>query len=327
MLILNDEEARKALPLRTCMLDAVDAVEEATRIEGRGGAALHPRIALNQLPDHGRGRTLVTLPGIVENMGAAVRFYGTLARGGDGPRQTRPYGATAVFDYADMAMVALIEDGHLNVVRTGAPTGVAIRNLANPEAGDVAMLGSGELAPGQLAAVCAVRKVRRVRVYSPTAEHREAFAREMTAMLNVAVEPCSSAPLAVQGADIVLIITSASSAVLDRAWLEPGATVVSCGTNEVDAATILDSRVFTDSLARTFDDPSREPFATLRREGRISEGYVTELKDVLTGSAPGRQNSDELVTFCSAGSALWDVAVPMVAYRRARDLGIGIAWP
>ena len=86
-------------------------------------------------------------------------------------------------------------DEEFNVIRTGAPAGVGCRHLAPPGAKVLGMLGSGNQARGQLFAMQrGLASLEQVRVFSPTAAHRERFASEMSIQLGIAVEPVDSAP-------------------------------------------------------------------------------------------------------------------------------------
>ena len=87
------------------------------------------------------------------------------------------------------ALLALLQADHLGQVRTGAASGVATQYLARPDASEVGLFGSGKQARTQLLAVCKVRKVRRVQVYSPNEEHRRKFAAEMSALCHTEIEP------------------------------------------------------------------------------------------------------------------------------------------
>ncbi|MBM2812358.1 MAG: Ornithine cyclodeaminase [Chloroflexi bacterium] len=328
MLLLTDEELRQALPLPDVMRDAVDAVERAERAEGEGRAAVFERTLLQFRPAEGRARSLVVNPAIVPDLDtAALKLFTQNVVHGPVPRERRTHGVTALFDYQTMGLIAALEDGHLDVVRTGAPSGVAVRHLANPDAVDVAIIGSGELAPGQLAAVCAVRPVTRVRVYSPTQEHRDRFAAAMRAALEIEVTACASARDAVDGAQVVVTVTNAFRPVIERSWLAPGVTVISVASGEIDAALVEDAVVFTSSVDRTLNDSKREPFATLMREGRISPDRVCALSAVVAGRAAGRTNPDDIVLYVSTGRATWDVAVATLAYQRCRAAGMGRSWP
>jgi ornithine cyclodeaminase len=332
VLLLSDADLIQALPLRDAMPAAIDALEEAERAYAEGRTREPMRIVLALDQESARPRRLVVNPGIVAGMGGAVRAFG----GGSGmsraeqakltPRRLR--GITAVFDWQDMGLVAAIEDGYIHTIRTAAPTGVAARHLANPDAHELAIIGSGHLAAGQLAAVCAVRPITRVRVYSRTPEHVTRFAADAARLLEREVVPCTSGQQAVEGAHIVVTVTSARAPVIDRSWLGPGTTVLDIARNEVDDATVYASRIVTPSIERLMDpDEEFEPYATLTREGRADAIAPVELSDVVMGRSVGRADAEELVTFVSGSWPRWDVAIPIFAVRRARELGLGLEWP
>ncbi|MBM2809325.1 MAG: Ornithine cyclodeaminase [Chloroflexi bacterium] len=327
MLLLSEEDIERVLPLPECMLEAVDAIEEAERAHAEGRTTVHRRIWLQ----HDRDQNVIVLPAIVDGIGAAVRTYshGRFRPGlGALPKPRRLHGIVALYD-DELGMIAVIEDGrHLNRVRTGAPTGVAARHLANPDASEMAIIGTGKLSAGQVAAVCAVRPIERIRVYSRTPEHVAEFVRELQEMLGIEVVGCGSGEEAVRDAAVVITITNARRPILERSWLASGATVLSIASNEVAEDTIVDSRMVTTSIDRLLsDEEGREPIMTMVHEGRFGPDDLVELNAVVTGRAIGRQSPDELVTFISTGSAQWDVAVPAMAYRRARAQGLGVEWP
>src|SRR5579864_3699494 len=87
---------------------------------------------------------------------------------------------------------AMIESDHLGRMRTGAASGLATKLLAKPEARTVGVIGVGRQAFTQVAAVCAVRDIADVRVFSPTSEHRDAFAGRIERELGVAAQPAAS---------------------------------------------------------------------------------------------------------------------------------------
>jgi ornithine cyclodeaminase/alanine dehydrogenase-like protein (mu-crystallin family) len=142
------------------------------------------------------------------------------------------------------------------------------------------------------------------------------------------VSGCSSAEEAIEGAHVVLAATTASTPVVQRDWLSPGATVITLSSGEIDEATALGSRIVTTSIRMLRDlKQPREPFATLLDQGRISPDNLVEIGDILIGKATGRERPDQLITYASRSSATWDVAVPSLAYERARQIGVGTEWP
>ena len=90
-----------------------------------------------------------------------------------------------LYDMTKGPLDAMVEASHLGMVRTGAASGVATHYLAREDASVVAMLGAGKQAVGQLEAVCAVRKIREVRVWSRKRERSRAFIEAMSARLSV----------------------------------------------------------------------------------------------------------------------------------------------
>ena len=329
MLLVTDEEVRQALPMRQALPPAIDAIEAATRAQGEGLASVHKRVHLDYPPGSGMERAMRMLSAIVPNVGAGLRVYSVSRLAGNGatPR-VRPHGLKILFDFTTMSMLAMFEDDHLHVIRTAAPTGVAVRHLALPDVREVAIIGSGKHARGQLAAVCAVRPISRARVYSRTPEHREQYAREMSELLSVEVTPCESAEEAVDGAGVVVTATNATEPVIERGWLDPGTLVTSIATKEIDAATILDSHLITSSIEQTLhDEPPRQPFAKLLAEGCLGPEDFTEISHVLAGRAPGRASTSEIITYISVGCGLWDPVTAALAERRVRELGLGHEWP
>ena len=99
--------------------------------------------------------------------------------------------------------LAMINDGVLQHMRVGACAGLGVKYLARPDATTVGMLGSGGMARTYLAAFCEVRKINKVKVFSPTKKNRERYAKEMEKALSLEVEPVDSAEKAVRGTDIV----------------------------------------------------------------------------------------------------------------------------
>src|SRR5919202_925097 len=139
-------------------------------------------------------------------------------------------------------------------VDKGALGGVAIKHMARPDASRAAILGSGRQARTHLEAAAAVRHFASVKVYSPNATHREAFASEMRDTLDLHVAPVASAQEAVADADVIICVTKSTTPVFDPRWLKPGAHVNTVGpraqgASELDASIAGRVRVVaTDSL-------------------------------------------------------------------------------
>src|SRR5205085_7693260 len=133
-------------------------------------------------------------------------------------------------------LVALIHADYLGQVRTGAASGVATKYLARPEAASVGLYGTGKQARTQLLAVCKVRPVRRVQVYSPNAEHRRQFAAEMSRECGTEVMPVDQPEAAARDLDIVITATASREPVLCGDWLADGTHLNVIGSNFLSKA-------------------------------------------------------------------------------------------
>jgi len=197
-------------------------------------------------------------------------------------------------------------DGRLiTEVRTAAVSAVATDHLTRSDASVLAIIGSGVQARSHLEALRLVRELREVRVWSP---HRaQAFAEEHS------VVAAASAEEAVQGADVVVTVTTSPRPVLLGEWLSPGAHVNAVGAprpdwRELDDEVLHRSRVYVDS---------RE--AALKESGDVlaAREVFAEIGQVAAGTKPGRRSAEEVTLFKSLGLAVEDVATAELVYRKA----------
>ena len=191
VLILTEHDLRPVLDEPAAMDGLLEAVEQSYREFQQGTIKVHPILPLRLSES---AHEVGLLPITAGATGPTVRVYPPFS-GGDSTTDSR---LLLLFDPNNGQLLAVIANDELNPVRTGAAAGVAARFLAPPAPRAIGLIGSGKQARGQLLALHrALPSVDQVRVYSPTPAHREAFAREMTAWLGIAVEAVDSAAEAV----------------------------------------------------------------------------------------------------------------------------------
>jgi len=134
--------------------------------------------------------------------------------------------------------LAFINDGVLQHMRVGGGAGIGVKYLAREDTHVVGMLGSGGMARTFLEAFKSVRDIRLCKVYSPTPEHREAYAEEMSKRLNMEVRAVSTPEEAVRGCDLLSSCTDSMQPVYDADWIEPGMHVTNLGRREMADATM-----------------------------------------------------------------------------------------
>ncbi|HLH24120.1 MAG TPA: ornithine cyclodeaminase family protein [Chloroflexota bacterium] len=241
-------------------------------------------------------------------------------------------GLVLLFSLENGSLLAVLPDGIIQRLRVGASSALATRAMARPDARTVGLIGAGAQAASQLLGLAAVRELERVRVYSPTAARRTAFAAEMAARLGVPIEAVDDARAAVEGADIVLTATNSATPVVDAAWLLPGMHVGFIREFEMsDAALARADRVVTHTRQADIDHHTptgQEALAQTQRGRGIAWGRYPDLADVLAGNVPGREHPEELTLFMNNfGVGIQFAALGARAYQGARGCGLGRELP
>ena len=117
--------------------------------------------------------------------------------------------------------------------RVGGGAGIGAKYLSREDSEVIGLIGSRWHGENLLGGILLRETDQECRVYSPTSDHKEAFAEEMSARLGIEVIPVSGPRDAIAGADIVSSATDSMIPVYDAAWLEPGQHVTNLGRREM----------------------------------------------------------------------------------------------
>jgi len=296
----------------------VDAVREGYRERGEGAPA-RPRSRLTGGDPPGM------LTGYTAMLPETGAMGGYMYTGGFGSGDA--HFVLPLFDAETGAPLAVFDGASLNPFKTGATGAVGIDALARGDATDLAVIGSGSQARGQLRAAVTVRDFETVRVFSPTPESRRSFADAMDEELGPAVRAVDSSAEAVADADVAVTATTASEPVFDGDDLPDGAHVTCMGQydpekREVDGETVARATYVPDLRERVERDAGA--YLLAREAGAIGDDHVhAELGEVVAGVEPGRTRDDEVTLFDSGGTAIETVAAAHMLYERAVDAGLG----
>jgi len=234
------------------------------------------------------------------------------------------------------ALLALLDGRYITEARTAAVSAVSSRLLARKTAQSVAILGTGVQARSHLDALSRVHRLRQVTVWSPNKLHREAFVEEAESAMKagsgsdpgLTLNAVDHAGEAVVGADIIVLVTSSPTPVLENGWVKPGAHVISVGAcrptqREMDPALVARARLFVDSRAAALVESGDVVLGM--QEGRFGADHiVAELGELLADpAAAGRRSDAEVTIFKSLGLAVEDVTAAALAYRRAVEREVG----
>lgn len=224
-------------------------------------------------------------------------------------------------------LLAIMDGRLITEMRTAAVSAVSVQLLARENASRLALVGAGVQARSHLQAIAMARRLSRVTVWSRSRERAAAFVREMAAVAPCPIEAVDSVRSAVEDADIIATVSSASEPVLEGGWVAPGAHLCVVGSShprkrEVDSATVARSRVFVDSR-----DAARVEAGDLllaEKDGAWSlDSVAGELGEVVNAAVPGRTGGGELTLFKSLGIGVEDIASASLVLDRAMAAGLG----
>jgi ornithine cyclodeaminase/alanine dehydrogenase-like protein (mu-crystallin family) len=232
-----------------------------------------------------------------------------------------------LFESKTGALLALIQADYLGQLRTGAASAVATQYMARPDASEVGIFGSGLQARTQLLAVCKVRRVRRIQVYSPNEERRCRFAQEMADACQTEVDPVPRPEMAAEDKDIVITATTSREPVLRGEWLAEGTHVNAIGSNFLGKAEIDSVGVRRcDVIVVDSKDQARleaGDFVQPLEDGSIHWADIHELGQVIVGRYNGRSRPQDVTLFKSLGIAIEDIAVAVRVYTKAIEAKVG----
>ena len=297
------------------LADAVSALERGLALEAHGQAQNMVKTHLPWAPKHD-----------LHALGASLEGAGLV---GTKTWCHTPGGATPLlllFDSATGALRAIVEAFALGQLRTSGVSGVATDRLAAPGASRLGIVGTGKQALGQVAGVAAVRPIEHVAVYSRDEARRTAFAALVESELGLAATAAASVAAAVDGADIVTLVTRATEPFLTRHMPAPGTHINAVGAiapDRVEFEPALLARC--DTVAA--DSPtqaqqlSRELLDHFGPPGPAWSAVIP--LSALVAAQTSRPAGADLTLFKALGMGISDLTLGLACLERATEAGLG----
>jgi ornithine cyclodeaminase/alanine dehydrogenase-like protein (mu-crystallin family) len=295
VLFLDEEQVRQYLRME----ELIPAMEQAL-IDFSAGKVTQPvRSVITVDPPGGFFGMMPALTS--EGLGIKiVTFYATNAE-----RGIPTHMATIFLVDPETGRPLAVMDGRLiTEMRTAAVSAAATKLLVPRDAKVLAILGSGVQARSHAEALRIVRNFEEIHTWSPTREHAERFANEISA------KPMS-AEEAVRDADVVVTATNSKAAILKGSWLKPGCHINAVGACRPDWRELDD-----EAMQNVVFVDSRE--AAIKESGDVilsGAKIYAELGEALAGKVPPRAN--EMTIFKSLGMAVEDIVAALLVYRSA----------
>ena len=319
-LLLREEDVRAVLT----MPDLIAAMRPAL-VEYSTGRAQQPLRTVLTIGD--RQSFFASMPASLAEPSAAGSKLVTIFPSNHDRGLPSHLATIILLDPETGALMALLDGRYITEARTAAVSAVSADVLALPDAGVLAILGSGVQARSHLEALRCVRELREVRVWSPTEAHRAAFVRDMEPLAGVPIVAATSPASAVEGADLIVTATASTTALIGAGDVLAGAHICAVGACrpthcELAASLVARARTFVDSRIGALAEAGDIVLA--REEGAIGADHIAgELGELLAGTVAGRESREQVTLFKSLGMAVEDIAAAHLAWSRARAAGRG----
>ena len=309
---------------------AVEAVREGFVAYARGEWSMPPKVYVPAYPA-GDFRAMPAL-----GAGHALLKWVTSFPGN--PEQGLPTvtGLVLVSDASNGELRAVLDAGAVTALRTGAAAVLAAETLGRSDAKSAAVVGAG--VNGKAAARTFLARGRQVMLYDVDPERAASAAEELGAGTATRDEAF--------GADLLVTMTPGHEILLPEGALQPGQHVSLMGADgpgkaEIAVDELVRTKIFCDDWEQPGSEITPDHEARVRlfaddweqashngdlahavEAGAITQDDVTELGDVLAGTARGRQSKDDITIFDSTGLAIQDLAVALAAMERADELDL-----
>jgi ornithine cyclodeaminase/alanine dehydrogenase-like protein (mu-crystallin family) len=283
---------------------ALDAVREAFVAHASGDWTMPPKVYVPAYPA-GDFRAMPALGGGHALLKWVTSFPGNPAQGL--PTVT---GLVLLSDASNGMLKAALDAGAVTALRTGAAAVLAAETLGRDEVASV--IGAG--VNGRATARTFVARGRQVLIHDVDAERARRVAEELGAQVVSREEALA--------ADVVVTVTPGREIVFGEGSLRPGQHASLMGADgpgkaEIAVEELARARVFCDDWEQASHNGE---VAHAVKAGRLTQGTVTQLGDVLAGTAEGRRSDDETTVFDSTGLAIQDLAIALAALERVDEL-------
>ena len=310
---INKEKIASLLPMNEC----IEVMEKMFRSLA-AGECLQPLRSIMWLPD--RHGLLGMMPGHAANLDIlgikVISVFHANSEAGLPSHQ----GVVMLFDAKNGQPLMLFDALEITAIRTAAASAVATRLLSREIASILAIIGSGEQAKRHMEAMLLVRNFQQINITSRNEKHAKTLAEQSFSKYNIPVKVFRNVKDAVANADIICTVTSSKEPVVMADWLARGTHINAVGSStpvarELDTATIMRSKLFTDCYESLFNEAG--DFLIPKKEGAVTDEHVkADIGEVLSGTRKGRENEEEITVFKSLGIAVEDIFSAYHVYKK-----------
>ncbi|MCR5182297.1 MAG: ornithine cyclodeaminase family protein [Clostridia bacterium] len=327
--ILNKEEIMKVIEMKP----VIESVENVYTLKSRGETVVWPTTFHVFQEDKA---DMDIKSGYL--IGQKIFGHKTVSFFADNAEKGLPtlVGVINVFDATTGCLMGVLEGAYITGMRTGAAGAIGAKYLARKDSKNVFLLGAGNQAAFQVAAILTVFPgIQRVTVYDALShENGERFVAGIGERLagefgidasGVEFRVCTAPEEDVPESDIIITVTPSRSPVIKKEWVRPG-THFSCigsdaeGKEEIEPEIFAGAKVFVDDMYHCVEAGEVEiPI----KKGIICKDGIAEIGRLILGEAEGRTSGEDITVFDATGMALLDIAAGKAALDLAEAKGLG----
>ena len=288
---------------------ALEAVCDAFVAYSRGEWTMPPKVYVPAYPA-GDFRAMPALGG-----GHALLKWVTSYPGNPAAGLPTVMGVVLVSDASNGVLRAVLDAAAVTALRTGAAAVLAAETLGRKDAATAAVIGAG--VNGQAAARTFLARGRDVMLWDVDVERATQAADELGARVAASREEALAA-------DLLVTVTPGREIVLGAGSLRPGQHASLMGADgpgkaEIAVEELRRVRIFCDDWEQASHNGD---LVHAVEAGVLDRADVTQLGDVLAGTAEGRGLDDDVTVFDSTGLAIQDLALALAALERADELDL-----
>jgi len=286
---------------------AVEAVRDAFVAYARGEWSMPPKVYVPAYP----AGDFRAMPAI--GAGHALLKWVTSFPGNPNRGLPTVSGLVLLSDASDGSLRAVLDASAVTALRTGAAAVLAAEELGRRNAETAAVIGAG--VNGQAAAKTFLARGRTVMLWDVDEDRARKAAEELGAGVAGSLEEALAA-------DLLVTVTPGHEVLLQEGSLQPGQHVSLMGADgpgkaEIAVGELKRVHVFCDDWEQASHNGE---LVHAVEAGALDRAEVTQLGDVLAGSASGRQSDGEITAFDSTGLAIQDLAIALAAMEQVEQL-------
>ncbi len=319
MLILNQKQIKKIIPLNK-IKQVVACVERAFYDYGKKKVQMPPKIYLYFEKYNGDLRIMPSYSDKLEIAGTKIVNVHP-----ENPKNGLPTVIAAIIlnDSKTGLPISLLDGTYITGMRTGAAGAVAVNYLARKDASTLGVVGAGQQAIYQIAAITKVRKIKEVFV----SDIHQAAIDKLIAVLKKEKIKIKKAGLEEAASQNILVtITPSRKPIIKKEWILPGTHINAIGADaqgkqELDPAIFKKGKlVIDDWLQASHSGEINVPL----KKGIISKRDIySSLGEIVSKQKKGRKDNKEITIFDSTGLAVQDLYTADFVYRKAQREKIG----